>query len=532
VLGYASCMTGPRPLELLKSIEALKAAGRYAEAERSAARCTQLFPREPQGWRWLVELRRMRNALGDAKDAAGQGLAHCPGDRILRLLLAELALQSGAVDEGLAEVRSLAPDVRQDATLLQNIAQLFTRLNLHEEAERCYRQAVRLAPTNPQYLYNLAAVEIGLGRLAEAESTLDRVIALAPGDFDAHYNRSTLKRQTRESNHVAELEALLVRAQRDPMGAVRLGYALAKEREDLGDHAESFAALQAAARARRRQLTYRVDDDERAMAEIASTFDRAFFGQTPAISAGDAGPVFVLGLPRSGTTLVDRILSAHSRVESLGEINDFATALMAYAPQARNKFELIRASAESDFAAIGKRYRETTSALAPDAAFRIDKTPINFLYVGLIAAALPEARIIHVRRKAMDVCYAMYKTLFRMAYPFSYDLGDLARYYLAYRRLMDHWRAILPGRLLEVDYEAVVAQQEAETRRMLDGCGLAFEDACLAPERNESPSLTASAAQVREKVHDRSIGLWRRYERELAPLAGALRAGGVDIERE
>jgi hypothetical protein len=154
---------------------------------------------------------------------------------------------------------------------------------------------------------------------------------------------------------------------------------------------------------------------------------------------------------------------------------------------------------------------------------------MNFLYAGLIAAALPDAHIIHVRRGAMDVCYAMYKTLFRMAYPFSYDLTDLGCYYLAYADLMRHWRACLGSRLIEVGYEELVTDQEATTRQLLNACDLRFEPACLEFHHNQGPSLTASAAQVRQLIYSSSIGLWRRYETGLQPLATLLRAGGIEI---
>lgn len=526
MLGYASDMTDPQAL--LRSIEALRSAGRMAEAEGAALRSTGEFPTEPRGWLALATLRRARNALDAAQDAVARGLDRQPHDKALRLLQAELKIQSGAVETGLGHLRALVPAAEQDGALLQHIAQLFTRLNLHAEAARCYRQAVALAPQNPEFLYNLATATIALGGLGEAEALLDRVIALKPNDYDAYYNRATLRRQTLEANHLAELQTALARPIPDAMGAVRLGYALAKELEDLGRYPESFAALKRAADGRRRLLAYRVEEDERAMAEIAAAFDTRYFARPrPAAAHAQGIPVFVLGLPRSGTTLIDRLLASHSEVESLGEINDFAVALMAETPQARNKFELIRASASADPVAFGRRYRETTVALAPKARWRIDKTPLNFLYLGPILAAMPDAVVIHVRRKPMDVCYAMYKTLFRMAYPFSYDLSDLGRYFCAYAKLMDHWCAVLPGGFLNIDYEALVSDQETVTRRLLAHCGLGWEDACLAPERNEAPSLTASAAQVREKVHGRSVGLWRRYAKELAPLAEVLRAGGV-----
>lgn len=471
----------------------------------------------------------MVRALRYGGGMAAQYRAAAPPGAALKEI--EEALQSGAASAALARLKALDTGAEDDPVLLQRIAQLYTHLNLHREAERCHRRAVQLAPANEQYLYNLATSAIALGNLEEAESLLDRVIARAPQDFDAYYNRATLRRQTQARNHVAEIESALAQPKPHPKAEVQLAYALAKELEDLGEYPRSFAALKRGADARRRLLSYGVDADIRAMAEIRTTFDRAFFDRAIEGASGPR-PIFVLGLPRSGTTLVDRILSAHSRVESLGEIANFAAALMRAAPQAKDKFELIRKSAAVDFRALGQTYLDTTAAIASGRDRAIDKTPVNFLYLGLIARALPDATIVHVRRGAMDVCYAMYKTLFRAAYPFTYDLGDLAQYYLGYRGLMAHWREMLPDRFLEVDYEDLVANQESVTRQLLSHCDLAWEESCLAFERNDAPSLTASAAQVREPIHARSVGLWRRYPDQLEPLARRLRNAGIDLERE
>ena len=244
---------------------------------------------------------------------------------------------------------------------------------------------------------------------------------------------------------------------------------------------------------------------------------------------GGGATRFIVGLPRSGSTLLDRILGSHSAVASRGERADFALELVRTAGPAANKTDLVHRSTQLDFRLLGQRYCAHLPTTAN--ARQIDKTPANFLYLGLIAAALPQARIVHVRRQPMDACYAMYKTLFRMAYPFSYDLRDLGHYWLAYQRLMAHWRALLPSeRYIEIDYEDLVANQEAVTRRLVAHAGLPWEDACLSFERNPQPSLTASAAQVRQPIYNSSVGLWRRYESELAPLAAILRDAGVAVD--
>ncbi|QUM73767.1 tetratricopeptide repeat-containing sulfotransferase family protein [Sphingopyxis granuli] len=452
-----------------------------------------------------------------------------PGDFDAGLARAREAALGGRYREArtiLAAIEERAWDNPRD---LRRLAEYHGHMNRPVEAERCCARAVKLAPDDARAHYDLAAASIAIGRIDAAEAHFDRVIAADPRDWDAWANRSTLRRATAERNHVAALDRAMAAAGRDAEARIALGHALAKELEDLGDHDRAFAVLKAAADARRARLSYRVADDVATMAGIADAFSAERLRGAPP-PAAEPGPIFILGLPRSGTTLVDRILSSHSRVASLGEIQDFALALVEGAGTAQGKADLIRRSAAMDHAALGRAYRARIAERDPDAPFAIDKTPLNCLYIGLIALALPDARIVHVRRGAMDGCYAMYKTLFRMGYPFSYDLGDLAAYRIAHERLMDHWRAALPGRMIEIDYEALIADQEGESRRLVVACGLDWEDGCLDFHRNPAPVATASAVQVRAPIHDRSVGLWRHYEAGLAPLADALRGAGIPLD--
>jgi len=463
-----------------------------------------------------------------ALSAARGAVAADSQSRSARCLLIETLIQAGRGNEGLKELRALEAEAETKPLLLQYVGQLYTHLNRHAEAARCNRRAVSLAPDNPAYLYNFATALIAVGELEEAEAALDRVIEHVPTDYDAYYNRATLRRQTPERNHVAALQGALARA--GAKGEVALNYALAKELEDLGEHARAFRHLKQGADARRRMLSYAVADDVDTMKAIARAFSPIYF-TTASAGHGDDRPVFIVGLPRSGTTLIDRILSSHPAVESLGEISNLAVSVVHLAGvPGPGKRELVQLSTAITPSWLGRAYCDSIDPMAGDAARLIDKTPVNFLYLGLIATALPRARIIHVRRDAMDVCYAMYKTLFRMAYPFSYDLHDLGRYYLAYHELMEHWRKVLKGRFLEIAYEDLVMNQEAVSRLLVAYCGLKWDARCLAFERNAKPSLTASAAQVRQPLYRSSIGLWRRYEDGLAPLADALRHGGIAVE--
>lgn len=422
---------------------------------------------------------------------------------------------------------ALAVTASRQPELLQELGLRYTLLNRHVQAERCYQQALTLRPSDPGCLYNHATALIALGRMDDAEAALDKVIAITPADGDAWYNRATLRRQTSQRNHIADIETQLERTTEGDAGQVPLCYALAKEREDLGEYAAAFAALKRGADARRQRMQYRVQDDLDTMQLIADTFDSEFFSRQH-IGHENVRPMFVVGLPRSGTTLVDRILGSHGAVASRGESTDLAQALVRLAGPARDKAELVQRAGQLDFAALGQAYVNTLPA--GTASRVIDKTPNNFLYLGAIAAALPQARIVHLRRRSMDACLAMYKTLFRMAYPFSYDLDDLARYWLGYDALMAHWQQVLPaGCLLEVDYEELVVNQETVSRRLIAHAGLDWDEACLHFEHNAQPTLTASAAQVRQPIYRSSVGLWRRYAHELAPLRRHFENAGLHI---
>ena len=515
------------PAAALRDIASLAKSRQFTAAQDLASRVTKNYPQSATGWFLLGHIMRQQQNVAGARAATEKGLLIAPADKRLRLLSIELAAQAYEFKRALEELRALASAARRDCELLQKVGYLFTRFNQHAEAERCHRRALDANPANPQYLYDLTIPTIALGKLDHADSILNRLIAAEPQNTNAYFLRATLKKQTSSSNHVKTLEALLSRTQNNTMGEVELCYALAKELEDIGEHGRSFVALKRGADTRRRMLSYRVEDDIRAMENIASTFGSSFFARGIPGSTS-AKPIFIVGMPRSGTTLVDRILSSHSQVQSIGEASYMHDVLTRATRSPNGKIDLA-ATINSDFVDIGDSYVGIVSAIAAEPARLIDKTPANFLYIGAIAKALPNATIIHMKRDPLDVCYAIYKTLLQN-FPFSYDLTDLARYYLSYRKLMDHWNTVLPGRLIEVRYEDVVTKQASVTRQLIADCSLQWEDACLTPERNERASLTASASQIRRKVYSDSIGLWRAYEKELQPLLRQIQNGGVDVE--
>jgi tetratricopeptide (TPR) repeat protein len=423
----------------------------------------------------------------------------------------------------------------RDPILWDLIGTIYSRANDQPRALAAYDRAVALAPEQPAFLFNRAAVRRFLGELAQSEADYDRVIALRPTDFGAYRNRSDLRRQTAERNHVAALRRLQAQTRTDWRGAVQVHYALAKEYEDLGDYAASFEQLQNGSRLRRAHLRYDIATDLATVDWIIQAFPATATPGWDATTSGRApGPIFILGLPRSGSTLVERILGRHSKVHAAGELEALALAIVEAVRQRSGKpamprRELIERSSQLDFSVLGRDYLARAHASGAVGECFIDKMPLNFLYCGLIRHALPQARIVHVQRHPMAVCYAIYKTLFEDAYPFSYDLSELGRYYLAYRRLMQHWAQAMPGQIHELRYESMVADQPGETQRLLDFCGLDWEDACAQFHENPEPSTTASAAQVRQPIYDSSLAQWRHYADQLSELRRLLVQGGMDV---
>lgn len=416
-----------------------------------------------------------------------------------------------------------------DGRALWEIGKIYSRCDDPAGARPLYERALAVMGRHPAFLYDLAVARHHTGDSTGAEEVLDALLRLAPKFGHACYLRSTLRRQTDARNHVRELEERLAAGFPTTDARVACLFALAKEREDLGQDAESFSALAEGAALRRQALSYDAAAERDAIDGIRQAYTQAVM-QTDVAGDDQAGAIFIVGMPRTGTTLVERMLGRHGEVESAGELLDFGQALAAAARkavQANPDKTLVEASLAINFAALGRDYMTGARQAAANSRLFIDKMPINFIYCGLIKKALPNARIIHLLRDPMDSCYAVYKTLFSQAYYFSYDFDELAAYYACYHRMMQHWHAVMPGAILDVRYEDIVADTEGAARRILDWCGLDWQPAVLAPAENEKPSTTASAAQVREPIYTSSVHKWRRHEAALAPLKARLAAAGI-----
>ncbi|NOX83574.1 MAG: tetratricopeptide repeat protein [Alphaproteobacteria bacterium] len=502
---------------------------RFAEAEAVCEKMVRDFPKEPDGWVFHARIAQRQNNFYGAAAHTRRALDIAPGRLDVHLVAAESQIYIGRIAEAIAALNCIKKDAHADDAAFRQLSALYTQLGRHQDAYYCAQRARDLSPHSLNRLYLVASAAIAVGKMKEAEKLLDEIIKAAPDEGDIYYNRSTLRKQTANDNHVDELRRRLNKLRQGDHREAPVCYALGKELEDLGEHQDAFHAFVRGAKSRRARLAYDVGMDEQAADDIIETFNVAWAHKTPD-GAENEGPIFVLGLPRSGTTLVDRILSAHSKVTSLGEVNDFAYAVVRTGYPAVNKQDLIRRTANADLRELGEAYWDALCGYGEAGAYFIDKTPANYLYLGLIAKALPNARIVHVRRHPMASGYAMYKTLFRMGYPFSYDFKDIGRYYLAYDRLMTHWKNMFPGRILDVQYEALVDDQEAVSRTILAHCRLHWEEECIEFHRSAAPTATASAAQVRQPIYREARDLWRTHETALAPLAKVLKEGGMECQ--
>jgi hypothetical protein len=339
-----------------------------------------------------------------------------------------------------------------------------------------------------------------------------------------------LRRQTPERNHIEGLLKRLHAGFSATIGEVPIRYALAKEYEDLSRYADSWEHLAAGAAMRRRHLKYDVRHDVETVGWIIQSFPAPMRSE----GCSSSEPIFILGMPRTGSTLLERILSGNPAIHAAGELIDFAAALVAavhrkIGSNQISRSDLVAASATVDFTALGTSYLERTRPRTGQTPHFIDKMPLNYLYSGIIHAALPNAPILHLTRHPLATCYAVFKTLFNQGYPFSYDLTELAEYYIGYERLMSHWRRLLPDSILEVSYEKLVTSPASEARRVFDYCGLEWSDSCLDIAQRATASTTASAAQIRRPIYSTSVDLWRQYAGPLAPVAERLSRAGIDV---
>jgi hypothetical protein len=410
-----------------------------------------------------------------------------------------------------------------------NLGSIYIDTGQADRAQVALARALELDSKSVAVLANMANLANQLGDSVRAAELYRRVLSLAPHDTETWYDLARIKRFSEDDPDLAAIRERLEDASLDGERRMFLDFAIGKALEDIGAYDAAFFHLSRANSFRHGTSSFDLATHTRLTDRLIKTFDQAFFVNRMGIGTGSKVPVFVLGMPRSGTTLIEQILASHSQVYGAGELNIFGNLTgdrVSPFPEASATLT------GSDLTSLGADYANALTARDPNALRITDKMPRNFLFVGLIAVAVPNARIIHCRRSAMDTCLSCYSLHFPTGQMFSYDLATLGGYYRNYRRLMDHWHRVLPGRIFDVDYEHITLNPEREVRKIIAYCGLEWEDACLDFDRTTRQVATASAAQVREPIHARSVARWRHFEAHLGELRSALGPYADDVAVE
>jgi tetratricopeptide (TPR) repeat protein len=406
-----------------------------------------------------------------------------------------------------------------------NLGDVLLTLRRHDEAIKHFENAIAIDPTLAAAHHHLGIGLQTLGRLDDAARAYERAVELAPQQAQFHINLANARPFHAGDPRLAAMETLLGDARQSDDDRIVLHFALAKALADLEQYERSFEHLLEGNALKRRQISYVEAETLQIFSRVQTVIGGALVtdhrGGDPACE-----PVFVIGMARSGTTLIEQILASHSKVHGAGELEDFGYAVSNFAQSksaSAGILELLPRLSGDDLRGIGADYLARIRPGAGAAQRIVNKMPSNFVFAGLIHLVLPNARIIHARRNPLDTCFSCFSLLFSGNQPYAYDLGELGRYYRGYERLMTHWRTVLPdGVMIEVNYEDLVSDLETHARRIVAHCGLDWEDACLSFHKTQRAVRTASSAQVRQPIYRSSIGRWRPYRKQLLPLLAAL----------
>ena len=468
-------------------------------------------------------------AQGGVRGAAEQLIATLSSLPADMHLICRVAQSLAKIGETAATLQCLEhPEIARSRSgpALLALAHVRQGLGQHEQALALMERARAAGLNDADFLYFHALQLQFNGRIAEAEAELESCLVKGPSFGRASLTLARIRRQTADSNHLDALRARLALVPHGSEDHAAVEFALHKELDDIGHHDQAWEALQRGNEVMHRRLGYDAAVEEAVFDALVERFPEPLRTADAAPIDGPQ-PIFIVGMPRSGTTLLERIVGNHSQIAPTGELADLPKQLRWTADRHGHRLldlPLLEATPTLDAALLGRRYLLQTQWRARGRRYYVDKLPPNFMLVGFIRQALPQAKVLHMVREPMEVCFSNYRALFGDSYAYSYDLESLAHHYRQYCRVMAHWHKVAPGFVLDVGYDALVQDTESTARRVLDFCGLAFESACLDTAGNRAPVATLSSAQVRAPIHQRALGEWRRYAEPLQPLRDALAA--------
>ncbi|GMW05322.1 MAG: hypothetical protein AMXMBFR8_01190 [Nevskiales bacterium] len=552
-LGLGGRVSQTSEKEDMQPIWQLLQAGQYEAAEKDCRRILRFRPRHVEANLCLGALHQRARRFEDSIDHFRKVLALAPDHVPAHANLADSLMELERYDDAW-DVIDHALKVKADSTVAErSLGGACFRLCRYEDAVACYRRALATEPDEFRNHLGLAMALRYLGHAEEALAAYDKAITLRPGDPDilrsrghvlsdlgrledaaAAYRASirlkpaartyellaSTRKHVRYDAEIKAMEALHDRPTTSPDERMIYAFGLGKAFEDLRDYDKAFSYFAGANRQRRSIKPYTPASDDAFFARLEATFSAQFLAQHQGLGRSDATPIFILGMPRSGTSLVEQILASHPMVHGGGELPDLPMICTAAMKDMPASVERLQAP---DWQRLADRYLARLRARNASKPHVTDKMPFNFLRIGMIATMLPNARIIHLRRDPVDTCLSGFKYLFATAgMEWTYDLADLGHYYALYRDLMAHWRRVLPGKIVDVQYEDLVAQPEAGIRALLDAIGLPFDAGCLAFHQTKHAVRTRSATQVRQPIYGSSVQAWRRYEQHLRPLLEAL----------
>lgn len=498
--------------------------GKGAEAEDIYRSILRRDPNHIEAIRHLAAIASRHEKYREAQIFLGQAVKVAPDYARVWLELSVAQLSDDQLEEAIESARKvveLAPNSAEGHLALGNA---LARADWPEQAAEAYRAALQAESGHAGAFSGLGQQLKTIGRQAEAIQVYRDSIKSDPMNAEPYWSLANMKTFRFEDHDLKVMKSMLDSADLPEQSAVQLCNALGFAYENRQDYDQAFHYFSAGNSRQRASLHYDPVETEVTTDRHLNVFSHSFLEQRDRLGANDAAPIFIVGLPRSGSTLLEQILASHSEVDGTHELSDLgAVAHSLPLRSAQQRFpENLSELGDHVWSKLGEAYIERTLKYRRGAPRFIDKNPNNFFYVGLIRLILPNARIINARRHPMDSCFGSYKQLFAKGQPFTYDLTEIGEYYIQYQRLMDHWHRVMPGFVLDVQYEDVVGDIEAQVRRILDFCGLSFEPSCVEFHKTERAVKTASSEQVRQPIYSSSVNLWRRYQSHLDELSEVL----------